>query len=147
MSDLNVTAAGNATRDPELRYTQGGKAVCSFAIACNKRVKNADGDWEDGPTTFVNVTAWDQLAENVAATVTKGARVIVTGELFLDQFERDDGTKGQSLKLTATDVGVSLRWVTGTLERTNRSADSQRFPTAPGGRASSRPVAHNEEPF
>lgn len=140
MSDLTITASGNATRDAELRYTQSGKAVCNVTIACNKRVKNADGEWEDGPATFIDVTVWDQLAENVAATVTKGLRIVATGDLMLDQYEREDGTKGQRLKLTATDLAVSLRWATGHMERTNKAHQG-----APARTASRHHV--EEDPF
>ena len=77
MADNTVTLVGNITRDPELRFTQGGRAVASFGIAVNRRYQ-VNGEWQE-QTSFFNVVAWGQLGENAAASLTKGARVIVTG--------------------------------------------------------------------
>lgn len=122
MSDTTVTITGNVTRDPELRYTQGGRGVANFTIACNKRIKNPQTEqWEDGPTTYIKVVAWQQLGENAAASLHKGDRVCVTGTIENREYDKDDGTKGHSLEITADDVCPSLKWATAQLERTNRA--------------------------
>lgn len=124
MSDTTVTITGNCVREPELRYTQSGRGVANFTIACNKRIKNAQGEWEDGPTTFINVVAWQQLGENAAASLHKGDRVCVTGTLENRQYDKEDGSKGYSLEIVADDVCPSLKWATAQMERTNRSQGS-----------------------
>lgn len=119
MSDAQVVFVGNATKDPELRFTPAGKSVASFGLAINKRVKDGD-DWVDGDPTFVNVSAWDGLADNVAESVVKGMRVIVTGRLEVRQYDKDDGTKGTSVDVTADEVGPSLKWATATVSRNEK---------------------------
>ena len=79
MADNTVTLVGNLTRDPELRYTTGGRGVASFGIAVNRRYQ-VNGEWQE-QTSFFNVVAWGTLGENAAASLTKGTRVIVTGRL------------------------------------------------------------------
>ena len=79
MADSTVTIVGNLTRDPELRFTAGGKGVASFGVAVSRRFQQ-NGEWQE-KTSFFNVTAWDTLGENIAASLTKGSRVLVTGRL------------------------------------------------------------------
>ena len=74
-SENSVTLVGNATRDPELRYTTGGRGVASFGLAVNRRYQQ-NGEWQE-QTSFFNVTAWGELGENAAASLTKGSRIIV----------------------------------------------------------------------
>ena len=77
----NVTVVGNCTRDPELRFTAGGQAVASFGLAVNRRWQNRQtNEWEEA-VSFFDVTCWAQLAENVAESITKGSRLIVSGRL------------------------------------------------------------------
>ena len=71
-----ITIIGNLTRDPELRFTQSGLALCEFGLASNLRKQNGEEE-----AMFFNVTCWRSLAENVAESLGKGARVIVTGRL------------------------------------------------------------------
>ena len=77
MADSTVTIVGNITRDPELRFPAGGKGIASFGLAVNRRWQQ-NGEWQE-KVSFFNVTAWDTLGENIAASLTKGTRVIVTG--------------------------------------------------------------------
>ena len=141
MSDNTITVVGNLTRDPELRFTASGKGVASFGIAVNRRVKVGDG-YED-KTSFFNVTAWDSLGENGAASLTKGARVIVTGRLEQREYETKEGEKRQAVEIVADEIGPSLRWATATVARTERTG-----PGAPaGGRAASSSGFGPEEPF
>jgi len=120
MSDTSVTIAGNATRDPEIRYTAAGVPVASFGVAVGTRKKEGDG-WVDGPTHFFDVTCWRQLAENVAESVEKGTRVVVTGRLEYQSWETDDGQKRSKVQIVADEVGPSLRWATCEVTRTERS--------------------------
>lgn len=120
----NVTIVGNLTKDPELRYLPSGKAVCDLTVAVNERVKNPDtGEWEDGDTSFFNVSVWESHAENVSESLEKGARVVVTGRLKLRNFERQDGSKGTSGDIRADEVAPSLRWATVSVAKvkSNRS--------------------------
>ncbi len=91
MADSTVTIVGNLTRDPELRFTAGGKGVASFGVAVNRRYQ-VNGEWQE-KTSFFNVTAWDQLGENAAASLTKGARIIVSGRLEQREYETKEGEK------------------------------------------------------
>ena len=78
MSDNTITLTGNITRDPELRYTSGGVAVCNFRVASTRRIKdNNTGEWKDGDALFLRCTIWRQAAEHVAESLTRGDRVVV----------------------------------------------------------------------
>jgi single-strand DNA-binding protein len=106
--NTHVTVVGNATREPELRYTQGGMPVASFGVAVSERTKNRDtGEWEDGEPSFYDVTCFRLLAESVAEAVAKGQRVIVTGALKQSRWEKD-GDKRSKVELLADDVGTSV---------------------------------------
>ena len=93
MADSTVTIVGNITRDPELRFTAGGKGIASFGLAVNRRWQQ-NGEWQE-KVSFFNVTAWDTLGENIAASLTKGTRVIVTGRLEQREYETKEGEKAQ----------------------------------------------------
>jgi len=112
---IPLTVIGNLTADPELRTTQSGKQVSSFTLACTERVK-VNGEWADGDTAFYRVSVWDQYGVNVAASLVKGARAIVTGRLTLREYEVD-GAKRVSLDLAADEVGALLRYATVAVAR------------------------------
>ena len=116
MASNTITVVGNLTRDPELRYTQSGKATVTVGIAVNRRYQ-VNGEWQEA-TTYMNVVAWDQLAENVAASLTKGTRVLVTGRLDVREYEAREGGKRTSVDIAADEIGPTLRWATVTVERT-----------------------------
>ena len=101
----NVTVIGTIN-DPELRFTQSGKPVLGFSLAQNHRKKDQAGEWQDDGTTWRKVTVWDKKGEVLAEHLSKGMRVIVTGEERIREFEKKDGSKGQSLELNARDVGI-----------------------------------------
>lgn len=125
--DNTVTVSGNVTREPELKFV-GEYAVAEFAVAVNKRVKNKQtGEWEN-EASFLDVTCWRELAENVAENVAKGTRVIVQGAFEQQRWEAKDGTKRSKILLVADDVGTSHKW---------------------GNKQSKKPnqVRHDEEPF
>jgi len=121
MPDTYTSIVGNLTEDPELRYTPSGAPVANFRVAVTPRVKDGDG-WKDGETSFFQVTAWRSLAENVAESLTKGARVMVYGRLTQRSWETPEGEKRSVVEVQAEEVGPSLRWATAKPERTSAKA-------------------------
>ncbi len=144
MADSTVTLVGNLTRDPELRYTNGGQGVTSFGLAVNRRYQ-ANGEWQE-KTSFFNVTAWGQLGENAAASLNKGSRCIVFGRLEQREYETREGEKRSVVEVVADEIGPSLRWATAQIERTTRSSGDGGGAPSGGGRAPD-PVYGDEEPF
>ena len=116
-SDNHVNITGNVTRDPELIFTQDGKAIAKFSIAYNHWNPNQD---EEKPASFFNVVAFGQLAENAADTVTKGSRVAVTGELKQNKWLDPDGNEQSRVEVVARDISVSLRFATAEVVRNPR---------------------------
>jgi len=116
-----VTIVGNLTDDPELRYTPNGAAVAKFRVAVNRRYKDQSGEWKDGDTSYFTVNAWRTLAENVAETLTRGTRVVVSGRLQYRAWESQDGEKRSAVEIEADEIGPSLRWATARIERNPRS--------------------------
>lgn len=104
----SITVTGNVTADPEIRFTQAGKAVASFSVAENHRKKQGD-QWIDDGATFYRVSAWDDFAENLTEQIRKGSRVIVTGQIRNKPFESRDGSgKRDSWEVTADQVAVTV---------------------------------------
>ena len=151
MADNTVTVVGNVTRDPEMRYTAGGAANCTFGIAVNRRWMNRQtNEWEER-VSFFNVVCWREMAENVSESLGKGARVVVTGRLEQRSWETDNGEKRSVVEIAADEVGPSLRWATATITKNERRGGTG----GPGGgdaepaRTPSAPPADDfgEEPF
>lgn len=118
--ETTITLVGNLTRDPELRFTPSGAAVADFTVASTARTFDRQtNEWKDGDTLFIRCSAWRQLAENVAGSLTKGTRVIVTGALKVREYERQDGGRGTSVEMTVDEVGPSLRNATAQVTRTS----------------------------
>lgn len=126
---VHVTIAGNLTRDPELRFTPSGDPVVNLSVAVTPRVKKGD-EWADGETAFYNVAAWRKEAENVAESLHKGDRVIVTGTLRVRAYETD-GMKRTSMEVDADEVGASLAWATAAITRNLKAANGQGGASAP----------------
>ncbi|MEO6572102.1 MAG: single-stranded DNA-binding protein [Ilumatobacteraceae bacterium] len=156
MADSNITLVGNVTRDPELRYTTGGRGVASFGLAVNRRWQQ-NGEWQE-QVSFFNVVAWGTLGENVAASLTKGTRAIVTGRLEQRSWETQDGEKRSVVEVVADEVGPGLRWAQAQIERNERTSGDGNFSGGgsgggsggSGGGGASRPtdpVYGDEEPF
>ncbi|MDP9418754.1 MAG: single-stranded DNA-binding protein [Actinomycetota bacterium] len=148
MPGNNVTLVGNVTRDPELRYTASGQAMAKFGLAVNRRWQNRQTQaWEES-TSFFNVVAWQEMAENIGESVQKGARIIVTGRLEQRSWEQE-GDKRSVVEVVADEVGPSLRWATATIVRNERRGGEG----SSGGAALSRepmgggPSYDDEEPF
>lgn len=107
---------GHLTRSPELRFLQDGTAVASFAVACNDRRKNQAGEWEDGDATFVDCSAWRDLAEHVAESLHKGDNVVVTGKLAQRKYTNKEGVEVTTFGVTVETIGPSLRWTDVTVK-------------------------------
>lgn len=124
--DTTITVAGNITGDPELRFTASGGAVASFTVATNPRTfDRTTNEWKDGDPIFFRCSAWRQMAENVAESLTKGTRVIVTGTLKVSQYEGRDGVQRTSVDINVDEVGPSLRFATAKVTRTGGGGGQQ----------------------
>jgi single-strand DNA-binding protein len=120
MADNTVTIVGNVTRDPEIRYTAGGQPNATFGVAVNRRWMNRQtNEWEER-VSFFNVVCWREMAENVAESVSKGTRVVVTGRLEQRSWETENGEKRTVVEIAADEVGPSLRWATAAITRNER---------------------------
>jgi single-strand DNA-binding protein len=119
--DVTVTVVGNLTNDPELRFTPSGAAVASFTVASTPRILDkATNEWKDGDALFLRCSVWRQAAENVAESLTRGARVIVTGRLKQRSFETKEGEKRTVVELDVDEVGPSLRYATAKVTKAAR---------------------------
>ncbi|MGC9155629.1 MAG: single-stranded DNA-binding protein [Ferrimicrobium sp.] len=115
-----VTLIGNLTKEPELRFTSQGLAQTTFSIAVNRRRMNQQTqDWEES-TSFFEVVCWRELAENVAESLEKGSRAVVTGRLEQRTWETPDGDKRSKIQVIADEVGPSLRWATAQVTKADR---------------------------
>ena len=126
--DNTVTVVGNVTRDPELRFTQSGLPIASFGLAWNRRRQDQDDE-----VSFFDVTCFRQLAENVAESVRKGARVVIYGTLQQRSWETDDGRRSK-VEILADDVAPSLKWATAAVTKNERSGGSDYRGGGGGGR-------------
>ena len=149
-SENSVTLVGNITRDPELRYTTGGRGVASFGLAVNRRYQ-VNGEWQE-QVSFFNVVAWADLGENAAASLHKGNRVIVTGRLEQRSYETRDGEKRNVTEVIADELGPSLRWAQVEIERISRDSAGGGSSGGGGGAPGDAPrapdpVYGDEEPF
>ena len=152
----SVTIVGNLTRDPDLRYTPSGQANASFGVAVNRRWQNRQtNEWEER-VSFFNVVCWREMADNVAESLAKGARVVVTGRLEQRSWETDNGEKRSVVEVVADEIGPSLRWATASINRNERRSDGDGFAGGGGGGggaaperapAAAAPRYEDEEPF
>ncbi len=145
-----VTIVGNVTRDPELRFTNSGMAVASFGVAINNGRRNQQtGQWEDGEPSFFDISCFREMADNVAESVQKGTRVVVTGRLNQRSWQTDNGEKRSKVEIVADEVAPSLRWATASVQRNERREGFEGGGGGGGGR-SAEPAADypsDEEPF
>lgn len=113
-----LTITGRLVQDPELRFTASGTPVANFTIASNDReYDTATREWKDGPATFMRCSAWRQLAENIAESLTKGSHVIAVGRLQQRSWETRDGEKRTAIELQVETIGPALNWQTATCRR------------------------------
>ncbi|MFJ9782526.1 single-stranded DNA-binding protein [Amycolatopsis sp. NPDC101161] len=142
--DTTITTIGNLTADPELRFTATGAPVANFTVASTPRTFNrATGDWEDGEALFMRCTIWRQAAENVAESLTRGARVVVQGRLQQRSFQTKEGEKRTVIELTVDEIGPSLRYATAKVTKNAKNAASKVNPDL----ATSTAAAPAEDPW
>ncbi len=155
--ETQITVIGNLTGDPELKFIQSGAAVVNFTVASTPRTfDRQSNEWKDGETLFMRCSLWREAAENVAESLTKGMRVIVTGRLVSRSWEAN-GEKRSVTELQVDEVGPSLRYATAKVTRTQRGAGGSGgfggggFSSAPAGGSDSDPWAtappSDEPPF
>ena len=127
-----ITVVGNLTADPELRFTPSGAAVANFTIASTPRTfDRQSGEWKDQETLFMRCNIWRQAAENVAESLTRGSRVIVSGRLKQRSFETKEGEKRSVVQMEADEVAASLRYATAKVNKVSRSSNGFSGGTAP----------------
>ena len=132
--ETTLTIVGNLTGDPELRFTPAGHAVADFTVASTPRNYDRDaGAWRDGEPLFLRCTAWRQLAEHTAESLTRGTRVIVTGRLRQRSFELTEGVTRTVTELDVDDLGPSLRHSSARVTKTTRT-------TTPASSTTSEPT-------
>ncbi len=123
-----ITVIGNLTADPELRFTPSGAAVATFTVASTPRKYNAQtSQWEDGDALFMRCNIWRQAAENVAESLTRGARVVVSGRLRQRSFETKEGEKRTVVELEVDEVGPSLKYATAKVNKASRGSGDGGF--------------------
>ena len=120
--DTQITISGNLVDDPELRFTPSGQPVAKFRVASTPRFRdNQTGEWKDGDSLFLTCNVWRQAAENVAESLTRGMRVIVSGRLRQRSYETKEGEKRTVYEVEVDDVGPSLRNASAKVNRVARS--------------------------
>lgn len=136
-----ISLIGNLTRDPEVRYTQSGKAVCTFTLAVNKAgQRQPDGTWKEVPPDYIPVVTWERLAETCGNTLAKGRRVFVDGRLQIREYEGNDGQKRRVAEVVASIVELIER------KQSNRG-DDPKFGSADAGSFGSDVIPDEEIPF
>ena len=139
--DTTITMIGNLVDDPELRFTPSGAAVAKFRVASTPRyLDKATNEWKDGESLFLQCQIWRQAAENVAESLTKGMRVILSGRLKQRSYETKEGEKRTVFEVEVDEVGPSLRNATAKVTRTQRAGGS-------GGAAAPAAVTFNDDPW
>src|SRR5215210_4332585 len=121
--ETTITVVGNLTADPELRFTPSGAAVANFTVASTPRTfDRQSGEWKDGEALFLRCNVWRQPAENVAESLTRGMRVMVSGRLRQRSFETREGEKRTVVELEVDEVGPSLRYATAKVNKVSRGS-------------------------
>jgi single-strand DNA-binding protein len=138
----SVTLVGNLVEDPELRFTASGVAMARIRLAVSRRYQDRDGQWQE-ESSFFGGTIWRDHAENVAESLTKGTRVIVTGRLRQRSWETNEGEKRSTIEIDIQEIGPSLRWATASVTRTPRAGGDD-YNSYGGGDAAPAPVARTE---
>lgn len=125
-NETTLTITGTLTADPELRFTPSGAAVANFTVASNPRFfDRSSGEWKDGQALFMRCTLWREQAENVAVSLTRGTRVIVTGRLEQRHFETREGEKRSAIESQVDEIGASLRWATAKVTKVRRDQPAE----------------------
>ncbi|GAA4846376.1 single-stranded DNA-binding protein [Kitasatospora terrestris] len=156
VGETPITVVGNLTDDPELRFTPAGVALAKFTIASTPRTYDkTTNTWRDGTALFLRATAWREIAEHAADTLTKGMRVVATGRLVQHNWQTEQGENRSMLGLDLDDIGPSLRFATAKVTKTQRTgggaapaADpwSSATPAPPNAGAAAAPTGFSGEP-
>ena len=142
--DTTITLIGNLVDDPELRFTPSGAAVAKFRVASTPRyLDKATNEWKDGESLFLQCQIWRQAAENVAESLTKGMRVILSGRLKQRSYETKEGEKRTVFEVEVDEVGPSLRNATAQVTRTQRAGGAGGF----GAAAPAAADSFNDDPW
>jgi single-strand DNA-binding protein len=140
--DTTITVVGNLTADPELRFTPSGAAVANFTVASTPRIFDRQtSEWKDGEALFLRCNIWREAAENVAESLTRGSRVIVTGRLKQRSFETREGEKRTVFEVEVDEIGPSLRYATAKVNKASRSGGGGGGGYSGGGGGASRQPA------
>jgi single-strand DNA-binding protein len=140
--DTTITVVGNLTADPELRFTPAGAAVANFTVASTPRTYDRQsGEWKDGEALFLRCSIWREAAENVAESLTRGSRVIVSGRLKQRSFETREGEKRTVVEVEVDEIGPSLRYATAKVNKASRSGAGGGGGGFGGGGGSRQPAA------
>ncbi len=146
--DTQITVVGNLVDDPELRFTQAGQPVARFRVASTPRFRdNTSGEWKDGDSLFLTCNVWRQAAENVAESLQRGMRVIVSGRLRQRSYETKEGEKRTVYEIEVDDVGPSLRNASAKVNRASRSGGQGGSGYGGGGQASSGGSRADADPW
>jgi single-strand DNA-binding protein len=141
--DTVITVIGNLTADPELRFTPSGAAVANFTVASTPRTFDRQtNEWKDGEALFLRCNIWREAAENVAESLTRGSRVIVSGRLKQRSFETREGEKRTVVELEVDEIGPSLKYATAKVNKASRSGGGGGG-FGGGGGASRQPAAQS----
>ncbi|QDO87097.1 single-stranded DNA-binding protein [Ornithinimicrobium ciconiae] len=121
--DTQITVVGNLTADPELRFTPSGAAVANFTVASTPRTFDRQtNEWKDQETLFMRCSIWREAAENVAESLTRGTRVVVTGRLVARSWDTPEGDKRTVMEMQADEVGPSLKYATAKVTKAQRGS-------------------------
>ncbi|MEV0348647.1 single-stranded DNA-binding protein [Nonomuraea sp. NPDC050680] len=146
--ETTITIIGNLTNDPELRFTQTGTAVATFTIASSPRVYNKQLEqWEDGEALFMRCSAWRDLGEHICESLTRGTRVIASGQLRMRTYETDEGENRTVFEMTVDELGPSLRFATAKPARAARNAPTSHNGSAPDTWATTAAPTGDKPPF
>ena len=142
--DTVITVIGNLTADPELRFTPSGAAVANFTVASTPRTFDRQtNEWKDGEALFLRCNIWREAAENVAESLTRGSRVIVSGRLKQRSFETREGEKRTVVELEVDEIGPSLKYATAKVNKASRSGGGGGGFGGGGGGGSRQPAAES----
>ena len=149
----SVTLVGNITRDPELRFTPSGQATASFGLAVNRVWNDRQTNERKEAVSFFDIVCWREMAENASESLSKGARVLVTGRLEQRSWETGEGERRSKIEVVADEIGPSLRWATAEVRKNDRRGPSDGSPVgasagpAGGGTPPPSTYDYGEEPF
>ncbi|RCG20782.1 single-stranded DNA-binding protein [Streptomyces diacarni] len=149
MGDTPITIIGNLTDDPELKFTTSGAALARFTVASTPRQFDREsGQYKDGTAMFMRCSAWRGLAENIAASLAKGHRVVVSGRLRQHNWQTPEGDNRSMLAMEVDEIGPSLRFATA---QPVKATGETKKAAAPADDAwntgGNRPAAGDEPPF